>query len=92
MTVEARGVMKSLVLAASLSAVPFSASLAAPTGACFAVVNKAGQEAVERTPWVGQANAFGSPYDCAPCVLRASVSLFGPQSAIFSVDFAIDAA
>jgi len=85
--------MKPLVLAASLSAVLLgSASLATPSDACVAAVNRAAQQAVAKTPWIGQAMAVGSPFAIRPGVLRASVSLFGPQSAIFAVDVAIDAA
>ena len=90
---ETRSVMKALVLAASLSAVVFSSpNRAAPSGACVARVNQAAQRAVERTPWIGQATAVGMPFALKPHVLRASVSLFGPQSAIFSVDVGVDAA
>jgi len=84
--------MIAIVLAASLSVAPLSVSLAAPTGACAAVVNEAAQKAVAKTPWIGQATPVGAPFATSPGVLRASVSLFGPQSAIFSVDVAIDGA
>ena len=89
---ETRAAVSRLVLSASLSVVPLSASLATPSGACLAVVNRAAQQAVEKSPWIGQATAAGAPYAVGPGVLRASVGLFGPQSALFSVDVAIDAA
>ena len=90
---ETRRVMKALVLVESLSAVLLCpASFAAASSACLAVVSRAAQQAVERTPWIGQATAVGAPFALTAHVLRASVTLFGPQSAIFSVDVGVDAA
>ena len=89
---ETRGAISRLVVSAGLCIVPLSASLATPRGACVARVNRAAQQAIEKSPWIGQATAAGAPYAVSPGVLRASVGLFGPQSALFSVDVAIDAA
>ena len=91
MTDKAREAMRPLVLAGALSVTMVStACLAGPSDACLAAVNTAAQQAVAKSPWIGQATAVGSPFAVRPNVLRASVSLFGPQSAIFSVDVGID--
>ena len=93
MTGNAHGAARRLLVAASLGAAMFpSASLAKPSDACLAAANGAAQEAVTRTPWIGQANSIGTPFVLRPGVLRASVGLFGPQSAFFSVDVGIDPA
>jgi hypothetical protein len=67
------------------------AALAGSRGACNAAVNEAAVEAVDRSPWIGQASAVGDPFVLRPGVLRARVGLFGPQSAFFDVDVSVDA-
>jgi hypothetical protein len=84
---------ETLFLAAGFGASLFgSANFATPSGACVAVVDRAAVQAIERTSWIGQATTLGRPFAVRQGVLRAGVSLFGPQSAIFSVDVAIDSA
>jgi hypothetical protein len=92
MTGDAHGAIGLLALGALSAAMASSPCLARPSDACLAAVNAAAQDAVTKSPWIGQANAVGTPFVWRPNVLRASVSLFGPQSAIFSVDVGIDAA
>ena len=90
---DAHGAIGPLALFGALSvAMASSPCLARPDDACLAAVNAAAQQAVANSPWIGQANPIGTPFVLRPGVLRASVGLFGPQSAFFSVDVGIDAA
>lgn len=80
-----------LRIVAGLTAATFvSPAFATPNAACLAVVNAAAQQAVANSPWIGQANSIGEPFVLGPGVWRASVGLFGPQSAFFSVDVGVD--